>query len=190
MAEKEETELPQTRQELAMEGQKQLEETIEAGFQILSAMNDELCDPTLWSTPPTYNSNSNSNTTSAVLNHQSLSNSSNGEVSYDSTTGSVAQHFEMGGGALDEARLRYKSSVAALRNLLAAIPNSQAKAYEMDSTDGSISPMDEDDTEKLEERAATLRKELANKNKYLKVLIDQLRELINDVSTWQSPCSV
>lgn len=119
MAEKEETELHKTRQELAMEGQKQLEETIEAGFQILSSMNDELCNPTLWSTPPT------SHSTSTHLNHHSLTNSSNGDVSYDSTTGSVAHHFEMGGGALDEARLRYKSSVAALRNLLAAIPTSQ-----------------------------------------------------------------
>ncbi|KAK1357947.1 Mediator of RNA polymerase II transcription subunit 30 [Heracleum sosnowskyi] len=185
MAEKEDTELPKTRQELAMEGKKQLEETIDAAFQILSSMNDELCNPTLWSTPPSSNSTSNHQ------NQHSLSNGSNGDVSFDSTTGSVAHHFEMGGGALDEARLRYKSSVAALRNLLASIPTSQTKRYEMDSTsDSPVSPMDEDDVAKLEERASTLRKELANKNKYLKVLIDQLRELINDVSTWQSPCTV
>lgn len=112
MAEKQDSDLPKTRQELAMEGQKQLEETIDAAFQILSSMNDELCNPTLWSTPPSSNSSSN---------HHSLT---NGDVSYDSTTGSVAHHFEMGGGALDEARLRYKSSVAALRNLLASIPTS------------------------------------------------------------------
>lgn len=116
MAEKEDSELPKTRQELAMEGQKQLEETKDAAFQILSSMNDELCNPTLWSTPPTSNPNSN---------HHTLTNGSNGDVSFDSTTGSVAHHFELGGGALDEARLRYKSSVAALRNLLASIPTSQ-----------------------------------------------------------------
>ncbi|KAL8250321.1 hypothetical protein R6Q59_034014 [Mikania micrantha] len=36
-------------QELAMEGQKYLEDTIESAFQILSSMNDELCNPHLWS---------------------------------------------------------------------------------------------------------------------------------------------
>lgn len=41
---------PKTIQELAVEGQKHLEDTIEAAHQILSAMNDELCNPSLWST--------------------------------------------------------------------------------------------------------------------------------------------
>ena len=40
---------PQTTQELAIEGQKHLEETIEAAFQIPSSMNDEHCNPSLWS---------------------------------------------------------------------------------------------------------------------------------------------
>ncbi|PPD69185.1 hypothetical protein GOBAR_DD33930 [Gossypium barbadense] len=94
-----------------------------------------------------------------------------------------------GNGALDEARLRYKNSVAALRTVLTAIPNSQkAKAFETGST--ATSPADEADIEKLEEEASNLRKELANKNLYIKRLIDQLRELITDVSTWQSPCSM
>ncbi|PPR94162.1 hypothetical protein GOBAR_AA26498 [Gossypium barbadense] len=89
-----------------------------------------------------------------------------------------------GNGALDEARLRYKNSVAALRTVLTAIPNSQkAKAFETGST--ATSPADEADIEKLEEEASNLRKELANKNVYVKRLIDQLRELITDVSTWQ-----
>ncbi|KAK9278880.1 hypothetical protein L1049_028460 [Liquidambar formosana] len=51
-------------QDLAMEGQKHLEETIEAAFQILSSMNDELCNPALWSTTPT-------NTTSGPISHSS-----------------------------------------------------------------------------------------------------------------------
>ncbi|KAM1014583.1 hypothetical protein ACFX2C_044549 [Malus domestica] len=33
-------------------------------------------------------------------------------------------------------------------------------------------------------------KELVNKNTCIKFLIDQLRNLITDISTWQSPCSV
>uniref|UniRef100_A0A5B7BQJ8 Putative mediator of RNA polymerase II transcription subunit 30-like isoform X2 n=1 Tax=Davidia involucrata TaxID=16924 RepID=A0A5B7BQJ8_DAVIN len=176
---------PRTTQELAIEGQKHLEETIEAAFQILSSMNDELCNPALWSTTTTTSS------TSAMMSnghHASHASSGvNGDASSDST-----HHFEMGGGALDEARLRYKSSVASLRSVLAAIPNSQkAKAYDAGSTTGSsVSPADQVEIEKLEERASALRKELANKNKYLKLLIDQLRDLITDISTWQSPCSV
>ncbi|XP_012467932.1 mediator of RNA polymerase II transcription subunit 30 [Gossypium raimondii] len=179
-----------TTQELASEGLKHLEETIEAAFQILSSMNDELCNPALWSTNPTTN---NTTTNTAGPNGSSLSNGvvlGNGDSSSDG-----GHHLEMGGiggsgnGALDEARLRYKNSVAALRTVLTAIPNSQkAKAFETGST--ATSPADEADIEKLEEEASNLRKELANKNLYIKRLIDQLRELITDVSTWQSPCSM
>lgn len=32
--------------------------------------------------------------------------------------------------------------------------------------------------------------ELVVKNLHIKLLIDQLRDLVADVSTWQSPCSV
>ncbi|KAE8725069.1 Mediator of RNA polymerase II transcription subunit 30 [Hibiscus syriacus] len=176
-----------TTQELASEGLKHLEETIEAAFQILSSMNDELCNPALWSTTPT--------TSAAAANGPSLSNGAvlgNGDSSSD---GSGGHHSETGGaggsgnGALDEARLMYKNSVAALRTVLTAIPNSQkAKAFETGST--ASSPAGEADIEKLEEQASNLRKELANKNEYIKRLIDQLRELIIDVSTWQSPCSM
>ncbi|XP_076920532.1 mediator of RNA polymerase II transcription subunit 30-like [Bidens hawaiensis] len=146
-------------QELAMEGQKYLEDTIESAFQILSSLNDELCNPNLWSS----SSSPHPNATSSDTTHQ----------------------FEMGGAALDEARLRYKSSVAALRSVLAAIPNSRkAKAYDVD-------PMSSDDldVEKLVEQASALRKELENKNRHLKNLIDQFRELITDIASWQSPVS-
>ncbi|XP_059642799.1 mediator of RNA polymerase II transcription subunit 30 [Cornus florida] len=167
---------PKTTQELAVEGQRHLEDTIEAAFQILSSMNDELCDPALWST-----------TTSTVNNGHHGSTAVNGDVSSDST-----HHFEIGGGALDEARLRYKSSVASLRSVLTAIPNShKAKAYDMGSTTSSSgSPADQAEIKMMEERASALRKELSHKNEYLKLLIDQLRDLITDISTWQSPCSV
>ncbi|GMI76695.1 MEDIATOR 30 [Hibiscus trionum] len=163
-------------QELASGGLKHLEETIEAAFQILSSMNGELCNPALWSTTPT------TNTAAPSL--------SNGDSSSDG--GHLLETGRAGGsgnGALDEARLRYKNSVAALRTVLTAIPNSQkAKAFETGST--ASSPADEADIEKLEEQTSNLRKELANKNEYIKRLIDQLRELITDVSTWQSPCSM
>lgn len=174
---------PKSTQELAMEGQKHLEDTIEAAFQILSSMNDELCNPSLWSTAnPSSTTNTNSSTNNG--HHHP----SNGDISSSDS----GHHFEMGGGALDEARLRYKSSVASLRSVLAAIPHSRkAKAFEMDSaTSSSGSPTAQVDVEKLEERVSTLRKELENKNKYLKDLIDELRDFITDISTWQSPCSV
>ncbi|KAI8540179.1 hypothetical protein RHMOL_Rhmol09G0241800 [Rhododendron molle] len=83
-------------------------------------MNDELCNPNLWSTTPSsFSPNNSNNNTSAMGNGHHV----NGDVSSDS-----GHHFEMGGGALDEARLRYKSSVTALRSVLAALPNSQKLA--------------------------------------------------------------
>ncbi|KAI7736811.1 hypothetical protein M8C21_015817 [Ambrosia artemisiifolia] len=154
-------------QELAIEGQKHLEDTIESAFQILSSMNEELCNPNFWST---------SSPSTNVNGHHAPPNG-------DATSSDVV---ETGGGALDEARLRHKASVAALRTVINTIPYSRkAKAYDNDSMS-----TDELDAEKLEERASELRKELENKNKYLKLLIDQLRELITDISTWQSPVAV
>ncbi|XP_019154787.1 PREDICTED: mediator of RNA polymerase II transcription subunit 30 [Ipomoea nil] len=172
-----------TIQELAIEGQKHLEETIEAAYEILSAMNDELCNPTLWSTTPS----SAAAPASAIL---SNGHHASGEVSSDSSSSSSTHHFDVGGGALDESRLRYKSSVAALRTVLTAISNSQkAKALEV-ASNGPTSPADEAEIEQLEDQACNLRKELTEKNKHLKHLIDQLRDVIGDISTWQSPCSV
>ncbi|KAK3183149.1 hypothetical protein Dsin_030435 [Dipteronia sinensis] len=157
-----------TTQELAKEGQKHLEETIEAAFQILSSMNDELCNPALWST-----------TNAPDSNHHHM------DITSSPLPGTA-------NGALDDARHRYKTSVAALRAVLAAIPNStKAKSFELGSTGSvSLSPADDVEIDKLEDRSSSLRKELANKNEYVRLLIDQLRNLITDISTWQSPCSV
>ncbi|XP_073225486.1 mediator of RNA polymerase II transcription subunit 30 [Cicer arietinum] len=165
-----------TTQDLATEGHKYLEETIQYAFKILSSMNDELCNPVLWSTSPSAATSPNAP-------------SSNGDANSDSSS----QHADGAapgggaGGALEEARFRYKNAVAGLRTILAAIPNSQkVNTFDSGSAD---SPADEAEIEKLEERASSLRKELVNKNLHLKILIDQLRELITDISTWQSPFS-
>ncbi|CAI9755596.1 unnamed protein product [Fraxinus pennsylvanica] len=202
---------PKTTKELAIDGQKHLEETIEAAFLILSAMNDELCNPNLWSTTTSATTTQPNITAAAAANttianggptSMSIGQHSNGDVLSDSSSSasssasaSAAQshhpNFDIGGGALDEARLRYKAAVAALRSVLTAISNAEkAKAPEAVSSSSSVSPADQTEMEKLEEQAFTLRKELANKNKHLKLLIDQLRNLIADISTWQSPCSV
>lgn len=96
-----------SRQELGIEGQRHLEETINAAFQILSSMNDELCNPALWSTSPSHPPASGDGSTD----------SSHPEASAGGGGGG-------GGGALDEARLRYKSAITNLRIVIAAIPSS------------------------------------------------------------------
>lgn len=113
---------PKTTQELAKEGQKHLEETIEAGFQILSSMNDELCNPALWSATTTTASTAGMPISNVVGNGDATSDANN----HMDTSGVLG-----GSGitALDEARHRYKTSVAALRSVLAAIPNSHKVFY-------------------------------------------------------------
>uniref|UniRef100_A0A803P897 Mediator of RNA polymerase II transcription subunit 30 n=1 Tax=Cannabis sativa TaxID=3483 RepID=A0A803P897_CANSA len=122
------------------------------------------------------------------------------DASASDTTG-PHQHGELGGGAaaagaaggaLGEAQFRYKNAVSSLRAILSSIPTSQTgRPNESGSTaTGSLSQAEQLEIEKLEERSSNLKKELANKNTYLKNLIDQLRNLITDISTWQSPCSV
>ncbi|XP_060180606.1 mediator of RNA polymerase II transcription subunit 30-like [Lycium barbarum] len=182
---------PKTIQEVAVEGQKHLEDTIEAAHQILSAMNDELYNPSLWSSTTTPNT--------VTSNGHHL----NGDVSSDNSS---AQHFDnIGGGALDESRLRYKSYVASLPSISSYFSENlsnldkqlfsrnmkvtKAKALEAASATGSLSAADQAEIEQLEGRASTLKKELVDKNKQLKLLIDQFRDLLSDLSTWQSPYS-
>ncbi|KAI6676645.1 hypothetical protein NL676_037441 [Syzygium grande] len=109
---------PKSTQELALEGQKHLEDTIESAFHILSSMNDELCNPSLRSAPSPASSSVSASTSNGplLLNCDSSSDSSH-HLDFAGSGGG-------GGGALDEARLRYKSSVASLHTILAAIPTS------------------------------------------------------------------
>ncbi|KAG2316797.1 hypothetical protein Bca52824_019919 [Brassica carinata] len=172
-----------TTQELAMEGEKHLEQTIDSAFQIIAAMNDELCNPSLWSTDSTPATASSNGTAIASADAAAIVGAPN--------------HSEPGGGGgggsgnsvLDEASVRYKNSVTSLRAVLAAIPNSQkAKAFEMEN--GLETPGSDEEIENLEEQALSLRREIGEKNVHVKELIDKFRELIADISTWQSPCSV
>ncbi|XP_047067254.1 mediator of RNA polymerase II transcription subunit 30-like [Lolium rigidum] len=168
------------RQELAAEGQRHLEETIAAAFQILSSMNDELCNPALWSSSATA-------AAATAISQQPHPHhgpppplhSADSEASDALGGGSGGS-----GGSLDEARHRYKIAVAALRASIASVsPSTQ----EIASTE---SKGDQAEIERLEEHASSLRKEIESKNKHVKLLMDQLRDLISDISMWQSPCSV
>lgn len=162
-----------SRQELGMEGQRYLEDTIKAAFQILSSMNDELCNPALWSTP-----------------HPSGDAASDHSPHVTTEAGAAAGGVGGGGGgALDEARLRYKSAVSSLRGVLAAIAASPKEPSSAVPSSDLMVDHDHPELNILEERASTLRKDLVIKNRHLKALIQQLRELITDISTWQSPCS-
>ncbi|CAN0878027.1 Mediator of RNA polymerase II transcription subunit 30 [Linum grandiflorum] len=147
--------MAKTTQDLAMEGQKHLEDTIQAAHQILSSMNDELCNPALWSTSSAGSALDSTPPTPLTAAAAAAATASNGL--------STSLHLDGGGiipagggicnGALDEARFKYKSAVAALRDVLATIPNSQkAKPFEADSA------ANESDNDKLEERASNLRK--------------------------------
>ncbi|CAN6248352.1 unnamed protein product [Urochloa humidicola] len=175
------SEAARRRQELAAEGQRHLEETIAAAFQILVSMNDELCNAGLWSSSSV--SAAAAATAAAGPQHQHSATPPPPPHSADSD-GADNGGAPGPGGSLDEARHRYKSAVAALRASIAAVSSC---AQDTGSTE---SEADHAEIERLEERASTLRKEIESKNKQVKLLMDQLRELITDISMWQSPCSV
>ncbi|XP_019701954.1 mediator of RNA polymerase II transcription subunit 30 isoform X2 [Elaeis guineensis] len=127
-----------SRQELGIEGQRHLEETINAAFQILSSMNDELCNPALWSTSP-------------AATHPPASGDGSSDSSHPSEA-SAGGAGGGGGGALDEARLRYKSAIANLRAVIAAVPSSPQETGALDAK------ADPAEIERLEERVSALRK--------------------------------
>ncbi|KAK4388988.1 Mediator of RNA polymerase II transcription subunit [Sesamum angolense] len=174
-----------TVQELAIDGQKHLQETIQAAFLILSAMDGELFHPNIGSTTVAASSappNTAATTSNACGGSTSMSNGqhSNVDVLSDSSSASSSasasalqshpQHhnsFDIGAGAVDEARLQYKSSVTALRSVLITISNAKkgynppygstvAEVHEAVPT--SNSPADQMAIEKLEEQASALRK--------------------------------
>ncbi|XP_040376243.1 mediator of RNA polymerase II transcription subunit 30-like [Oryza brachyantha] len=153
------------RQELAGEGQRHLEEAIAAAFQILTSIDHELSDPALWSSSQ----------------HQQQQQDPPAAAGSDAAPGGGRGASPSHGGSLDEARHSYKTAVAALRASITAV--SSCRAQEIGPTE------DKGDTaeiKKLEDRVSVLRKEIESKNKDVKCLVDHLRDLISDVSMWQS----
>lgn len=78
------TENQKSTKELAAEGQKHLEETVDAAFQILSAMNDELCSPALWCTTTSSSALITDSSTATAITANGHSEGSNGDVLSDS----------------------------------------------------------------------------------------------------------
>lgn len=111
------SEAARRRQEMAVEGQRHLEETIAAAFQILVSMNDELCNAGLWS------SSSVSAAAAAVgSQHQHSATPPPLPPPHSADSDAADAGGATGpGGSLDEARHRYKSAVAALRASISAV---------------------------------------------------------------------
>ncbi|GLJ49238.1 hypothetical protein SUGI_1040000 [Cryptomeria japonica] len=130
----------QKSEELAVDGQRHLEGTVEAAHQILASMNQELCNPSLW-VPPTTR---------------------------DHDPSLAAGGSGGGGGALDDARLRYKKSVDSLRDVISLISSSQTKPQEGDTITGTDNNGDQVEIQILEQRASELREQLPIKFKQTK----------------------
>lgn len=164
--------------ELAVEGQKHLEATVEAAHQILASINEELCNPSLWTTTINPNNNNISHSTPDAS-----------IVNAATSTPPPSREQDVGGGALEEARFRYKTAVTSLRAVISAISaaSQQCKPQEGDALMAIECNAEQDEIQKLEQRATELREEASKKNHCLKVLIDQHRDLVNDISMWQSP---
>mmetsp|Transcript_21220 Transcript_21220/g.40394 ORF Transcript_21220/g.40394 Transcript_21220/m.40394 type:complete len:159 (-) Transcript_21220:172-648(-) len=88
---------------------------------------------------------------------------------------------------LKAEQLRYAQSRAALRRILVqcAKLNDNGETGKSMKKDGDAEADDAVERARLQARLAELREEAARKNKILKGLIDQMRELLSDLSMWK-----
>jgi hypothetical protein len=102
------------KQELAGEAQIRLEETISAAYHILLSMSDELCDTALWpsSTAPSVGSN--------IPNHHNA---------LHPVAPPTSHAVDLSGGALDQARHRYRTAVTALRASISSLCAISSQVY-------------------------------------------------------------
>lgn len=175
-----------------MDGQKVLEATVEAAHETLGSMNEVLCNPALWVTSSSSTTTTSSSTVqtagapSVAAADPPDSAAAKVEANKAGAAEGLAQQ-EAGWAALDEARLRLRSSATSLRTVITAIFNSPQMREQEDPSNSLTDKSDPAEVERLEQRASELREEVVKKNKVVKFLIDQLRELISDISMWQSP---
>jgi len=166
-------------QELAEDGQKQLEAVVEAAHDILLTLNRALCSPSFWVAPSSQpalaqeiNPNANANAASGG--------SDGGLGLGDGAAAGKEKGADDGEGlaALDATRVRYKNATAALRATVAAIVKAAQEGE-------GAEDMETGELDYLEQRADSLREEVEKKNQIVKLHIDQLRSLIADMSMWQ-----
>uniref|UniRef100_A0A804MHB9 Mediator of RNA polymerase II transcription subunit 30 n=1 Tax=Zea mays TaxID=4577 RepID=A0A804MHB9_MAIZE len=117
------SEAARRRQEVAVEGQRHLEETIAAAFQILVSMNDELCNAGLWSSS-SVSAAAAAAASAGSQHHQSATPPPPHSADSDAADAGGAPGP---GGSLDEARHRYKSAVVALRDSISAVSSCPQK---------------------------------------------------------------
>ncbi|KAL5216074.1 hypothetical protein ABZP36_007475 [Zizania latifolia] len=146
-------------QEMAADGQRHLEETIASAFQILSSMNDELCNPVLWSSSSSAAEGSGGG--GQHHNHHHAGPPLPLLPSTDSNaSGAAGGGVGIGpgsGGSLDEARHRYKVAVAAVHASIAAVS----------SCPQEMGLAEQYEVERLEEHASALRK--VRQVRYIKI---------------------
>ncbi|CAM6081671.1 unnamed protein product [Calypogeia fissa] len=150
-------------QDEAAEGQRYLEGTVEAAHEILASLDEVLGNPLLWTQPAP---------------------SSAFDASGKPGGGGLVPQQEQGWVALETGRLRYKSTSAALRAAITSIFNHPG--MRLQDVDSAKEKGPAIDLHQLELRAAQLREEAAKKNQMLKLVIDQSRELVSDISMWQN----
>ncbi|CAM6036933.1 unnamed protein product [Sphagnum compactum] len=165
-----------TLQELAADGKKQLETVVEIAHQILLSLNEALCSPSFWVAP----SSSHLALESSSVSSNSLTAVPDPAVGAGRDSGGEG---EAGLAALEATSLRYKVATAALRATVASILNTPQQE---EGTGGVPVEMETGELDDLEQRVTDLRKEVMKKNQFLKLQIDQLRNLIADISMWQS----
>lgn len=111
-------------QELAVDGQKQLEAVVEAAHDILLTLNRALCSPSFWVAPSSQPALAQEINANANANANAASGGSDGGLGVgDGAAAGKEKGADDGEGlaALDATRVRYKNATAALRATVAAI---------------------------------------------------------------------
>lgn len=111
-------------QELAEDGQKQLEAVVEAAHDILLTLNRALCSPSFWVAPSSQPALAQEINANANANANAASGGSDGGLGLgDGAAAGKEKGADDGEGlaALDATRVRYKNATAALRATVAAI---------------------------------------------------------------------
>ncbi|KAJ8428441.1 hypothetical protein Cgig2_024102 [Carnegiea gigantea] len=176
-------EMANWRKELAAEGQKNLENAVEAAFEFLSTMNEGLCNSAVWSKPEA----SRSYYAPCKARRRFRAALASVHAIFNAIPYSNMDHFELVRQSLRSPHLN-ASGVCVVQEIVGG--------------GAAASQEGEAQINKLEEQASNMRMTLSktreregrilidyftNKNRHLKHLIDQFGDLITDISTWQSP---